>query len=95
MRAGGYYLLLTNFIHSPLYYYAAASSIIIIKGPSANEIHSTKCSNNCRCGSLERMWAGDRKQGIYRAWPNGTCAETVLHIGKLNCQKLHNILQTL
>ena len=36
----------------------------IIKGPSANEVHSTKCS------SLERIRVGDRKQGIYKAWPN-------------------------
>ena len=41
----------------------------IIKDPSANEIHNTKCNNNFRCGSLKRIWAGDRKQGIYKAWP--------------------------
>ena len=28
-----------------------------------------KCNNNLRCGSLERMWAVDRKQGINKAWP--------------------------
>ena len=75
MRAGGYYLLLTEKLLFIVHYTTdiimllAASSMNIIKGPSANEIHSTKCNNNCRCGSLERMQAGDRKQGIYKAWP--------------------------
>ena len=39
----------------------------IIKGHPANEIHKQK---NCRWGSPEGMQAGDRKQGIYKAWPN-------------------------
>ena len=75
MRAGGYYLLLTKkllfIVHYILYrhYYAAAYSMDIITGPSANESHSIKCNNKCRCSSLKGIQAGDRKQGIYKAWP--------------------------
>ena len=64
-------LLTKEIISSPLYYRhcAAASCMNIIKGPSANEIHSTKC---CSCGSLERMrgWQETRntKHGLIRVY---------------------------